>query len=108
MIPYVPPEVHGDVIDALTWLVRKRSYRGVSELLAEWDAGLEAIAAAPHLHSPADEASPGREVRYILTRRYGYKIVYEVTPTQIIIVAFVRASRRSSVWVNRLTSGDPP
>jgi hypothetical protein len=99
----VPPEVNADVGEALEWLVRKGSYTGVAKLWAEWNAGLAAIESAPHLHPPADEAPPGREVRNYLTRRFGYRIVYEVKPAEIRVVAFVRTRRRPSAWLDRLT-----
>ena len=84
------------------WLSGKRRYRGVTDLWSEWQTGLTAIEAAPQLYPLAADAPAGREVRTYPTRRHGYLIVYEVRGSDVVIVAFARARRRSSTWLGRL------
>jgi hypothetical protein len=96
------PAANADVREALAWQVRRRRYTAAAGIWAEWLAGQTAIEAAPRQYPPADDAPAGREVRNYLTRRYGYRIVYEVTPTEIVVLAFVRTRRRPAAWLGRL------
>ena len=99
----VRPAANADVRDALAWRVRRRQYGAAAGIWAEWVAGQTAVEAGPRLYPPAHDAPPGREVRNYLTRKYGYRIVYEVTPADIVVLAFVHVRRRSTAWLDRLS-----
>ena len=98
----VTPEANADVGEALRWFVRNRRYRAAGDLWREWQDGLAAVVTSPHQFPPAEEAPAGREVRLFLTRRLGYVMVYEVTPGEIKVVAFLRGRRLPAVWLSRL------
>lgn len=100
----VLPEVNADVGEALRWLVRKRRYRTAGNLWHEWQDGLAAVVSNPRQFPPAEETPVDREVRLYPTRRQGYLIVYEVTPSEIKVVAFLRGRRLPAVWLGRLDS----
>lgn len=99
----VKPEAEADAIEAIAWQFRRQRYSAAAGPHAEWEAGQSAIEAMPRLYPPADDAPAGREIRNYLTRRYGYRIVYEVTPTETVVLAFVCARRRPAAWLGRLT-----
>ena len=56
---------------------------------------------------PADAAPAGREVRLCLANRYGYLAVYELFPTEAVVLAFQRGSRSPARWLTRLTPTPP-
>jgi plasmid stabilization system protein ParE len=99
----VRPAANADVQDALVWLIRRERYAAAAGVWVEWVAGQTAIEATPRLYPPADDAPAGREVRNYLTRRYGYRIVYEVTPADTVVLAFLHVRRRPAAWLRRLT-----
>jgi plasmid stabilization system protein ParE len=99
----VDVRAEADLTEALRWLAVRGRGTAIGRLWVEWVDGLDRVRAAPQLYPPADDAPAGREVRNYLTRRYGYRIVYEVTQTETIVLAFVRARRRPTAWLGRLT-----
>jgi plasmid stabilization system protein ParE len=106
--PKVRPSANEDVGEAVAWHVRHKRYSKASRLWAEWQAGLAAIELMPRLHPPAEDAPPGREIRNYLTRRYGYRIVFEITPTELVVLAFVNGHRQPRSWLDRLTPDRGP
>ena len=98
----IHPEANGEVTEALAWLIRKHRPNVAARLWRFWLAGLDAIEANPLLSPIADDSPSDREVRNYLLPRYGYRIVYEATPTGLIVLAFARGRRRQGHWLPRL------
>ena len=103
----VRPAANDDMREALAWLVRRKRYSAVTGLYDEFEAGLERIAATPRAHPPAEDGPPGGEFRNYLTRRYGYRMVFEVTPTEVIVLAVIRGARRPGFWNSRRPAPNP-
>lgn len=96
-------EANADLIAVLAWNIQQRRYAAAAGINAAWEAGQNAIESMPRLHALAPDAPPGRECRHYLTRRYGYRIVFEVTATEVVVLAFVHTRRRPGSWHSRLT-----
>jgi plasmid stabilization system protein ParE len=98
----VRPQANAEVTEAMSWLVARQWYTAAGALRRLWEAGLTAIETAPRLHPPAEDAPTGYEVRNYLLPKYGYRIVYQVRPDELLVVAFLRTSRRPGSWHDRL------
>ena len=92
-----------DLNKAIRWLAARGRGAAVGKLWVEWLDGLARIRSDPRLQPPADDAPAGREIRSYLTRKYGYRIVYEVMPTEVVVLALVHVRRRPTAWLGRLT-----
>jgi plasmid stabilization system protein ParE len=100
----VHPEANADVTEALAWLIRRHRPNVAGRLWRLWLSGLDAIEADPGRYAIADDAPTGRNVRNYLLPRYGYRILYEVMTTEVIVLAFARGRRRQGHWRARLES----
>lgn len=103
MILHIDPRAYEDLNEAFRWLANQGSGLAIGKLWIEWQDGLTSILSTPRYFAIADDAPTGREIRNYLTRKYDYRIVYEVMPGEIVVLAFVRTRRRPSAWINRLT-----
>ena len=82
--------------------------RGLGQrFLAAVDDAVRKIAAQPRAYSPAPRVPPGRDVRFRRVNRFSYLIYYEVTATEVIILAVVHAHRSQRVWRRRLSPRHP-
>ena len=97
----VRPEANGDVTEALVWLIQKRRHRVAAQLWQFWNDGLDAIENRPLMYPLAEDRPRGRDVRNYWLPRYGYRIVYVVNSTEIVVLAFARGQRRAGHWSNR-------
>jgi hypothetical protein len=98
----VLPPVYAELHDALALLVTRGYFAAARRLWADWEAGLLGIAATPRLYPPADDAPPGVEVRNYLTTKAKYRIVYQITPTEAVVLSFARTTRRAGHWHGRI------
>jgi hypothetical protein len=66
----------------------------LSEDLAHW----------PSAHSlfPLPEAYSGTEVRSAPVKGFPYRLIYQVTPATIWVLAFAHTSREPLYWVDRV------
>lgn len=99
---YVLPEAHGDMSEALIWLVGKRRYGAIRTLWQGWQTGLDAIIANPRMYSLAEDAPAGVEVRNYLLPRSQYRIVYLVRSSDLVVIALTRGRRQQELWLSRL------
>jgi plasmid stabilization system protein ParE len=100
----VHPEANADLTEALAWLIHKHRPNVAGRLWRLWHSGLDALEADPGRYALADDAPAGRDIRSYLLPRYGYRIVYQVTTTEVIVLAFARGRRRLGHWQSRLES----
>jgi plasmid stabilization system protein ParE len=85
-----------ELIDSALFYDHRRAGLG-EEFLTEVDAVLAFIRAHPEL------GRPGRHgTRSYPTKRFPFRLVYEVEPDRIWIVAVAHLSRRPGYWARRL------
>lgn len=95
------PEVEADVTDAAGWYEARQRGLGaafVEEVIAVWDA----LAINPLLN--ARRHHPEKEIRWRLTNRFPYRVIYEVEASThtIIVAAVVHAARHGRQWSGRV------
>jgi hypothetical protein len=71
------------------------------------DDALDEIASMPRRFPPVESAPLGMEVREYFIFKLGYRIVFELRPTEIRIVSFGRFRRHDRQWMDRL-GPEPP
>lgn len=85
-----------ELIDSALFYDQRRAALG-EEFLAEVDAVLEFIRPHPEL------GRPGRHgTRSCPTKRFPFRLVYELQPDRIWIVAVAHLGRRPGYWARRL------
>jgi plasmid stabilization system protein ParE len=67
-----------------------------------WELALDDIQAMPRRFSPVVNSPPGREFRECYLTRFGFRIIFELTATEIRVSAFVHARRHSRRWLDQL------
>lgn len=97
----IPVIARWDAIDAADEYESQLRGLGQRFLLAVDDA-VRKVAAQPRAYSPAPNVPAGRDVRFRRVNRFSYLIYYEVTSTEVIILAVVHARRSQRVWRRRL------
>ena len=90
--------------EAAEWYEQQRTGLGL-EFLVAVDQAIQQIGVAPE-RFPRLETLPDEELvrRHLLTR-FPYAVVYEMTASEIRIIAVAHTRRRPNYWLNR---GDPP
>ncbi len=56
----------------------------------------------PRSHARVSRAPAGREVREGMTDGFPYRVAYEVTATEVVILSVIHAHRRTRPWRRRL------
>jgi toxin ParE1/3/4 len=101
-----PVNARWDAIDAADEYESQVRGLGQRFLLAVDDA-IRKIAAQPRAYSPARNVPARRDVRFRRVNRFSYLIYYEVTLTEVIVLAVVHARRSQRVWRGRLSPRQP-
>ena len=91
-----------DLVAAHRFLEGERSGLG-ARLLADYRAALENVERFPKMYSPVEDELSGRELRNVILERLKYRIVYEVRPTEVLVVAVLSTRQRPNSWHDRLT-----
>lgn len=73
-----------------------------NDFVIEARAAIHRVAAQPRLYGMVDPRVRGREVRQTLVHRFPYRVIYEVTRTDVVIVAFVHTRSSDRRWRRRL------
>ena len=89
-----------DLSHAPRWYEQQRA--GLADkFLEDVSLALQRIDTDPASY-PLDEAAPaGRIVRSCSLARFPYRIVFEVQPNQVAVLAMAHASRHPEFWQNR-------
>ena len=104
----VLPMANADAMEAAAWNVLRKRYSAAAAARRGRARARADSSRPPARTPPAEDGPPGGEFRNYLTRRYGYRIVFEVTPTEVIVFAVVRCARRPGFWLARRTDPNPP
>ena len=99
------PGARMDVFDLVDWYDQQNPGSGVSFHTA-FEAALQRILAQPRAYGRVARAPAGREVREALVRGYLVIITFEVTATDLVILAVTHARSFRRPWRQRLP--DPP
>lgn len=96
----IRPEAETDLVDAACWYQAERS-----ELGAEFSAEVRQA-----IHTLTDNAllyrvrarRRGRGVRWVLTERFPYRVIYYIEAETVRIFAVLHAKRCDAAWKQRL------
>lgn len=94
------PEVEQDVVDAAAWYEARQPGLGaefVEEIIRVWDA----LAENPLLQC---RRHPTRNIRWRYPERFPYRVVYEVSEAEqiVVVAAVLHAARHDREWQRRL------
>ncbi|HJZ94413.1 MAG TPA: hypothetical protein VKE40_26350 [Gemmataceae bacterium] len=95
------PEAQWDIIEESECYDNVRAGLG-DDFVAETREAISRAVARPRLYAQVDPPVRAREVRQTLVRRFPFKVIYEVTATEVIIVAVTHVRRRDRRWRRRL------
>jgi hypothetical protein len=98
-------EAHGEAMEAVVWMVVHKRYDVARKLWRMWSAGQDAIQANPRRYPKAEDGTKKWEVRNYILPKYGYRIVYQLTSEEIVVLAFCRGRRRPAYWAERIQTG---
>lgn len=100
------PAARWDLIDAADWYERQSAGLG-DDFTNQVENRVQEIATRPRLYGGVKPAVRGREVREAPVHRFPYKVVYEVTAAEVVIVAVVHVRRGRRSWRPRLSTPTP-
>lgn len=90
-----------DVFDAIDWYDARVA--GLGQQFAEQvRAFVSRVLRHPRLHARVTRGVAGREFREGMLKVFPYRVVYEVTATEIVIYCVTHARAKSQPWRRRL------
>lgn len=93
--------VEDDLVSAARRIEKGRAGYGL-RVFTEYRAVLDNIAQNPQMYPPVEDALSGREFRNALLGRLGYRVVYEVRKSELLIVAVLYTGRQPELWHPRV------
>jgi hypothetical protein len=91
-----------DDLDGLIQFFDRRAVGLGEDMRLEVVALLIRLAAQPFVCAAIDRPPRGRDVRQGMTRRFPVLVLYEVFPTEIVVLAVTHAKARTRTWRQRL------
>jgi len=88
----------GQLQEAAVYLNQERDGIGLA-FIDQVEAILQLAASYPEVF-PAVPDVPGNEVRRGLVRRYGYWVIYELRPEDLLVLSVWHGSRKPGSWRN--------
>ncbi|HET6572931.1 MAG TPA: type II toxin-antitoxin system RelE/ParE family toxin [Fimbriiglobus sp.] len=85
---------------AVDWYDARRTGLG-DDFADEVYATVQRIVANPLAYSRVPRATRGREIRNLKVSRFDYLVVYEVLPSEVLILSIRHARRRVRAWRRR-------
>jgi plasmid stabilization system protein ParE len=85
---------------AVDWYDARQSGLG-DDFADEVYAAVQRIVANPHAYSRVPRVPRGREVRTLKVDRFAYLVVYEVLPSEVLILSVCHAHSRGRAWRRR-------
>lgn len=101
MTPRLTAAAWADVI-AIADAYDEKFPGGGDKFFAAVDSTLARVAPFPRAVSKVARPPRGRDVRVLITDRFPFKLVYEITASEIVVVAVYHAKRRTQPWRRRL------
>ena len=95
------PEAREDIL-RISNLYDRRSVALGNKFLAEYDALIQRILAQPRLCSRVSRQPRGREIRQGSLKRFPFVLIYEVTPSEIVVLAVTHNRTKRRSWRRRL------
>lgn len=94
------PEALDELREAARWYEAKRAGLGreLEDELSRVLADLE----PPEQFGTAGSSLSGHDVRRAFLWRFPYRVIFQVTPARLLVVAFAHRGRRSRYWEDRL------
>jgi plasmid stabilization system protein ParE len=94
------PGAENDIADAAAWYEEQQPGLG-GDLVLEVQATYAAISENPFLNSKRHRRKP---VRWRVTRRFPYRVIYEVLEEErcIVVIAVLHAARHDRQWLRRV------
>lgn len=80
----------------------RRRYGLGDDVRLEVLALVRSVTTQPHLYGRIPRCPVGREIRRGLTHRFPVLVVYEVCPTEIVVLAVVHAHAHPRTWQQNL------
>ena len=94
----VRPEVDGDLLVAEKWYDQQEPGLG-QKFLQDVFETIERLLQNPFLYSVRHRR---RQVRWVYTHRFPYKVIFRVTDNTIIVYAVIHGTRHDRNWKSRL------
>jgi plasmid stabilization system protein ParE len=94
-------EAETDAREAAAWYESRQSGLG-RDFLAELATRLESIEQDPNTGSRLEVLTTTRDVRRVLFARFPYAIVYEIRPSETLVVAIWHTRRSPDYWLDRI------
>ena len=92
------PEVEADIGDAATWYEEQKEGLGREFVEAIFHT-VDALSGNPLLTSRRHRR---RNIRWVFTDRFPYRIIYEVANDTVLIISVLHAARHDRHWRERL------
>lgn len=90
-----------EVNSAACWYDDQRAGLG-DDFLDEYVRRLKRIEESPLSFAPLETNDTEFEIRRAILKRFPYGIVYQVLPSECIVLAVMHLSRRPNYWIGRL------
>jgi hypothetical protein len=101
MTPRITAGADADIDDLAAFFESQRPGSG-SRFTADFHALIGRLLVRPRLYARINRPPRGREFREGMTTTFPVRVVYEVTPTEIVIWSVWHARRRPRPWRRRL------
>lgn len=94
----VRPEVDGDLLEAEKWYDQQEPGLG-QKFLRDVVETIDRLLQNPFLYYVRHGQ---RQVRWVYTRRFPYRVIFRVTGNTVIVYAVIHGARQDSNWKTRL------
>jgi toxin ParE1/3/4 len=95
------PQARVDFDLAVDWYEAQQPGLG-DDFLNEVYATVQRIVANPHAFARVARVPAEREVRILTVHRFEYLVIYEVLPSEVVILGILHARRGRQPWRSRL------
>jgi toxin ParE1/3/4 len=95
------PQAQNDLLEAADWYESRCSGLGIEFLKAVVEV-LDALTLNPLMHC---KQHPTKNIRWRLTKKFRYRVVYEVIEDQrlVVVAAILHVARNNNMWLRRFS-----
>ncbi|HEY0725266.1 MAG TPA: type II toxin-antitoxin system RelE/ParE family toxin [Pyrinomonadaceae bacterium] len=94
----IRPDALTDIEEAASWYEEHEAGLG-TDFVKTVLAAIDSVLANPHVHRLRDRR---RNIRWILTNRFPYKVVYKIQDQLVTVVAVLHTARHERRWKQRV------